>query len=108
MSFACDTGTAAPESQGAASRLEAVFLYGLHTFVHLWALAHFVRFWLHPTYATKGYYQWCGCRQPLAALVSPGGGLGPPLLRNVRFSLRCLPSMVKQGNFDEILDFFAK
>ena len=34
-------------------------------------------FWSHPTHATKGYRQWCGCSQPLAPLVSPGGGLGP-------------------------------
>ena len=72
-----DTGTAALESKGAACRLEAVFLYGLRTFVHSWALAHFVPFWSHPTHATKGYHQWCGCPQPLAPLVSPGGGLGP-------------------------------
>ena len=78
MSASCDTGTAAVESEGAACRLEAVFLYGLHTyFVHLWALAHVVPFWSHPTHATKGYHQWCGCPQPLAPLVSPGGGLGP-------------------------------
>ena len=77
MSVSCDTGTAAVESEGAACRLEAVFLYGLHMFVHLWALAHVVRFWSHPTHATKGYRQWCSCPQPLARLVSPGGGLGP-------------------------------
>ena len=64
------------ESEGAACRLEAVFLHGLYTFVHLWALAHFVPFLSHPTHATKGYHQWCGCPQPLAPLVSPGGGLG--------------------------------
>ena len=40
MSVSCGTGTAAVESEGAACRLEAVFLCGLHTFVHLWALAH--------------------------------------------------------------------
>ena len=77
MSVSCDTGTAAVEFEGAACRLEAIFLYGLHTFVHLWALAHFVPFWSHPTHATRGYHQWCGCPQPLAPLVSPGGGLGP-------------------------------
>ena len=89
--------------------LEAVFLYGLHTSVQLWALAHFVPFWSHPTHATKGYRQWCGCPQfvPLAPLVSPGGGLGA-VWRNMRFSLRCLPSMAKQENFDKILHFFAK
>ena len=38
MSVSCGTGTAAVESEGAACRLEAVFLCGLHTFVHLWAL----------------------------------------------------------------------
>ena len=43
MSVSSDTGTAAVESEGAAGRLEAVFLYGLHTLVHLWALAHFGR-----------------------------------------------------------------
>ena len=42
MSVSCAIGTAAVESEGAACRLEAVFLYGLHTFVHLWALAHVV------------------------------------------------------------------
>ena len=77
MSVSCGTGTAAVESEGAACRLEAVFLCGLHTFVHLWALAHVEPFWSHPTHATKGYRQWCGCPQPLAPLVSPGGGLGP-------------------------------
>ena len=77
MSVCCDTGTAAVESEGAACRLEAVFLYGLHLFVNLWALAHVVPFWSHPTHATKGYRQWCGCPQPRAPLVSPGGGLGP-------------------------------
>ena len=77
MSVSCGTGTAAVESEGAACLLEAVFLCGLHTFVHLWALAHFVPFWSHPTHATKGYRQWCGCPQPLVPLVSPGGGLGP-------------------------------
>ena len=77
MSISCGTGTAAVESEGAACRLEAVFLCGLHTFVHLWALAHVEPFWSHPTHATKGYLQLCGCAQPLAALVSPGGGLGP-------------------------------
>ena len=77
MSVSCDTETAAVESEGAACRLEAVFLYGLHMFVHLWAVAHVVPFWSHPTHATKGYHQWCGCPQPLAPLVSPGGGLGP-------------------------------
>ena len=76
MSVSCDTGTAAVESEGIACRLEAVFLYGLHTFVHLWALAHVLPFWSHPTHATKGYRRWCGCPQPLAPLVSPGGGLG--------------------------------
>ena len=76
MSVSCGTGTAAVESEGAACRLEAVFLYGLHTFVHLWALAHVEPFWSHPTHATKGYRQWCGCPQPLAPLVSPGAGLG--------------------------------
>ena len=40
MSVSCGTGTAAVESEGAACRLEAVFLCGLHTFVHLWALVH--------------------------------------------------------------------
>ena len=40
MSVSCGTGTAAVESEGAACRLEAVVLCGLHTFVHLWALAH--------------------------------------------------------------------
>ena len=45
--------------------------------VHLWALAHFAPFWSHPTHATKGYHQWCGCPQPLAPLVSPTGGLCP-------------------------------
>ena len=34
-------------------------------------------FWSHPTHATKSYHQWCGCPQPLAPLVSPGGGLFP-------------------------------
>ena len=63
--------------EGATCRLEAVFLYSLHTFVHFWALAHFVPFWSHPTHATSAYHQWCGCPQPLAPLVSPGGGLGP-------------------------------
>ena len=77
MSVSCDTGTAAVESQGTASQLEAVFLYGLHMFVHVWALAHVVPFWSHPTLATKGYSQLCGCPQPLAPLVSSGGGLGP-------------------------------
>ena len=77
MSVSCGTGTAAVESEGAACRLEAVFLCGLHTFVQLWALAHVEPFWSHPTHATKGYRQWCGCPQPLAPLVSPGGGLGP-------------------------------
>ena len=77
MSVCCDTGTAAVESEGAACRLEAVFLYGLHTFVHLLALAHVVPFWSHPTHATKDYHEWCDCPQPLASLVSPGGGLGP-------------------------------
>ena len=77
MSVSCDTETAAVEYEGTACRLEAVFLYGLHTFVHLWALVHVVPFWLHPTHATKGYHQCCGCPQPLAPLVSPGGGLGP-------------------------------
>ena len=71
MSVSCGTGTAAVESEGAACRLEAVFLCGLHT------LAHVEPFWSHPTHATKGYRQWCGCPQPLAPLVSPGGGLGP-------------------------------
>ena len=42
MSVSCDTGPAALESEGVACQLEGVFLYGLHTFVHLWALAHFV------------------------------------------------------------------
>ena len=73
----CNTGTAALRSEGAACRLEAAFMYGLRTFVHSWALAHFVPFWSYPTHATKGYHQWCGCPQPLAPLVSPGGGLGP-------------------------------
>ena len=77
MSVSCGTGTAAVESKGAACRLEAVSLYGLHTFVHLWALAHVVPCWSHPTHATKGYRQWCGCPQPLAPLVSPGKGLDP-------------------------------
>ena len=77
MSVSCGTGTADVESEGAACRLEAVFLCGLHTFVHLWALAHVEPFWSHPTHATKGYRQWCGSPQPLAPLVSPGGGLGP-------------------------------
>ena len=77
MSVSCGTGTAAVESEGAACRLEAVFLCGMHTFVHLWALAHVEPFWSHPPHATKGYRQWCGCPQPLAPLVSPGGGLGP-------------------------------
>ena len=77
MSVSCGTGTTAVESEGAACRLEAVFLCGLHTFVHLWALARVEPFWSHPTHATKGYRQWCGCPQPLAPLVSPGGGLGP-------------------------------
>ena len=77
MSVSCGTGTAAVESEGAAFRLEAVFLCALHTFVHLWALAHVEPFWSHPTHATKGYRQWYGCPQPLAPLVSPGGGLGP-------------------------------
>ena len=30
------------------------------------------------------------------------------MLRNMRFSLRRLPSMAKQENFDKILHFFAK
>ena len=51
MSVSCGTGTAAVESEGAACRLEAVFLCGLHTFVHLWALAHVEPFWSHPTHA---------------------------------------------------------
>ena len=55
MSVSCGTGTPAVESEGAACRLEAVFLCGLHTFVHLWALAHVEPFWSHPTHATKGY-----------------------------------------------------
>ena len=88
MSVFCDTGTPAVESEGAACRLEAVFLYGFHTFVHLWALAHFVPFWLHPTHATKGYHEWCGCPQPLAPLVSAGGGLGPGC------SATCAPASV--------------
>ena len=74
MSAPCDTGTAVVESEGAACRLEAVSLYGLHMFVHSWALAHVVPFWSHPSHATKGYHQ---CPQPLAPLVSPGGGFGP-------------------------------
>ena len=77
MSVSCDTGTATVEFEGAACRLEAVFLYRLHMFVHLWALAHVVPFWSHPSHATKGYHQWCRCPQPLAPVVSPGGGLGP-------------------------------
>ena len=77
MSLSCGTGTAAVQSEGAACRLEAVFLCGLHTFVHLWALAHVEPFWSHPTHATKGYRQGCGCPQPLVPLVSPGGGLSP-------------------------------
>ena len=75
ISVSCDIGTAALGSQGATCRLEAVFLYGLRTFVHSWALAHFVPFWSHPNHAPPGYDQWCGC--PLAPLVSPRGGLGP-------------------------------
>ena len=55
MSVSCGTGTAAVESEGVACRLEAVFLCGLHTFVHLWDLAHVEPFWSHPTHATKGY-----------------------------------------------------
>ena len=47
MSVSCGTGTAAVESEGAACRLEAAFLCGLHTFVHLWALAHVEPFDLH-------------------------------------------------------------
>ena len=77
MSVSCNTGTAAVESEPAACLLDAILLYGLHTSVHSWALAHFVPFWLHNTHETKGYPQWCGCPQPLAPLVSPGGGLGP-------------------------------
>ena len=88
MSVSCGTGTAAVESKGAACRLEAVFLCGLHTFVHLWALARVEPFWSHPTHATKGYRQWCGCPQPLLPLVSPGRRLRQPLLRYMRFSLR--------------------
>ena len=38
MFVSCGTQTAAVESEGAACRLEAVFLCSLHTFVHLWAL----------------------------------------------------------------------
>ena len=53
MSVSCGTGTAAVESEGAARRLEAVFLCGLHTFVHLWALAHVEPFWSHRTHATQ-------------------------------------------------------
>ena len=52
MSVSCGTGTAAVESEGAACRLEAVFLCGLRTFVHLWALARVEPFWSHPTHAT--------------------------------------------------------
>ena len=48
MSISCNTRTAAVESEGAACRLEAIFWYTLHTFVHLWALAHVVPFWSHP------------------------------------------------------------
>ena len=77
MSVSCHTGTAALQYESAACRLQAVLLYSLCTFVHSWALGHVVPFWSHPTHATKGYHQWCGCPQPLAPLVSPGGGLGP-------------------------------
>ena len=99
MSVSCGTGTAAVESEGAACRLEAVFLYGLHTFVNLWALAHFVPFWSHPTHATKGYRQWCGCPQPLAPLVSPRGGLGGPWIDEANYTAFLLgtPSLQAAG-----------
>ena len=77
ISVSCDIGTAALGSERAACRLEAVFLYGLRTFVHSWALAHFVPLWSHPNHVPPGYHQWCGCPRPLAPLVSPGGGLSP-------------------------------
>ena len=53
MSVSCGTGTAAVESEGAACRLEAVFLCGLQTFVHLRALAQVEPFWSHPTHEPK-------------------------------------------------------
>ena len=89
MSVSCGTGTAAVESEGAACRLEAVFLCGLHTFVHLWALAHVEPFWSHPTHATKDYPSsmvWLSTTTCTPSL--PRRRLRPPLLRNMRFSLR--------------------
>ena len=84
----------------------AVFLYGLHTFVHLWALAHVGPFWSHPTNATKGYHQRCGCPQPSAPLVSPGRRLGPAVAQHA-LQPPVTPLYGRQEKFDKILHFFA-